>query len=87
MYKIVYFNIMRVALGIFCVWAGGLLCGLAVVILSVFSFAYGCYELKHIEELETFKNKPYCYANFVVGFDLLFPVALVISLILYRRGI
>ena len=87
MHQAFYLNIIRATLGILCIWIGGLFCDLTVVILSVFSFAYGCYELKHIEELETFKNKPYYYTDFVVSFDLLFPAALIVLLIVHKFGI
>jgi len=87
MHKIFYLNIIRTILGILCVWVGGLFCNLVVVILSLSSFAYGFYELKRTKELKTFNNKPFYYTDFVVSFDLLFPVALIVLFFVHKYGI
>jgi len=86
MHRIIYINIIRSILGIFCAWFGGVFLSLIVVVLSVSAFAYGCYELKYVEEIEAFKNKPYYYTDFVVSFDLLFPIALIALWVVRRMG-
>ncbi|MBD3264619.1 MAG: hypothetical protein GF375_05925 [Candidatus Omnitrophica bacterium] len=87
MYRTVFLNIGRSILGILIIWFGNDLWHLVVLVLSVFTFAYGCYELKDIEQIETFKNKPDYYLDFTVSFDLLFPIALIALLVAYRGGI
>jgi len=81
-----YINIIRSFIGFLCLWSGGTLADLFVLILSIFSFTYGCYELKHIDELRIFKNQPFCYSDFVVSFDLLFPIALMALLVVRKMG-
>ena len=77
MYRTVCINIIRALAGIVCIRIGGLIPDLLVFLLSAQSLAFGCYELKHSEEISAFKDRPGYYSNFVIGFDMLFPVALI----------
>lgn len=87
MQRTIFLNITRSILGILLVWFGSDFWHLVVLVSSVFTFAYGCYELRHIEEIEAFRNKPDYYLDFTVGFDLLFPIALIVLLVAYRGGV
>lgn len=81
-----FLNLFRGILGILCIWFGGIFWSVTVIISAVFIFVYGCYELKHMEELEKFKNKPYYHTDFVISFDLFFPLALIGLLVAHRIG-
>ena len=81
-----FFNLFWGILGILCIWFRGDFWSATVVISSVFMFSYGCYEFRHVEEIAINENRPTYYIDFIVSFDLLFPFALIILLVVYRMG-
>lgn len=79
-------NLFRGILGILCIWFRGDFWSVTVIISSIFIFVYGCYELAHVKEVAVNDSQPSYYTDFVVSFDLLFPIALIGLLVVYRMG-
>ena len=83
---VAFFNLFRGILGILCIWFSGDFWTITVVVSSIFIFSYGCYEFKHVEEIGSSENKPTYYTDFIVSFDLFFPLALIVLLVVYKIG-
>lgn len=84
---VAFFNLFRGILGILCIWFREDFWTVTVIISSVFIFGYGCYRLGHIKEMVVNENEPPYYTDFVLSFDLLFPVALIALLVVYKMEI
>ena len=83
---VVFFNLFLGILGILCIWVRGDFWLITVIIFSIFIFSHGCYEIKHLEEIVANKNWSLNYTIFVVNFNLLFPSALIVLLVVFKLG-
>lgn len=61
---------------------GNMAAGCIAASLALILFARGWYELVCMERIRGFKNKPEYYTNFIVNFDLFFPAAAVVLLVI-----
>ena len=84
---VIFLNLLRGIFGILCIWFRGNFWWVTVLISSVFLFSYGCYELKHVEEMVVKDSEPSNYTDCVLSFDLIFPVAFIILMAVYKMAI
>ena len=83
---VAFLNLLRGILGILCIRFRGNFWWVTVIISSVFLLSCAYYEMRHVEEMLVSENEPYCYTEFVLNFDLFFPIALVGLLVVYKMG-
>ena len=84
MSRTLFINIIRALAAAWCIRAGGLLPDLFVLLLAVHSASLGLYQIKHIDDIRIFNNRPQYFLNFSIGFNLMFPAALA-ALLLARE--
>jgi hypothetical protein len=68
--------VIRALAGVLCLSAGWLVTDLAALLLSIHSLALGLYQIRNLESIHIFNNSPGFFTDFAVGFNLLFPAAL-----------
>ncbi|MBN2482802.1 MAG: hypothetical protein JXD21_01210 [Candidatus Omnitrophica bacterium] len=81
MNPIVYVNGIFGVVGMLFLWRGDIFIGVTAVIFASAAFIRGCHEIIHIDTMKNFADKPDYYTDFVVNFDLFFPVAMIALLV------
>ena len=79
-------SLLQGGLGVLCIWFGDGFRVATVVISSISIFSYGCWRLGHLGEIFSTEERPAYHTNFVLSFDLLVPIALIILLIANEIG-
>ncbi|MDZ7860382.1 MAG: hypothetical protein U5O15_06920 [Candidatus Krumholzibacteriota bacterium] len=84
MNRTIIIDVLRAFAAVWRIRAEVLIADLVVLSLGVHSVVLGLCQIKKIDEIRIFRNRPQYFINFSIGFNLIFPAALA-ALLLARE--